>query len=75
VGEKETAYINKLKINVNHLCFRYLLQLLKNGLTAEVIDGLEELATLADKIKGKIVFYNRPMDPETLQRLNRIVVV
>jgi hypothetical protein len=42
----------------------------KNGLTAEVIEvqSLEELAILGtDKIKGKIVFYNRPMDNEQIE--------
>ena len=37
-----------------------------NGVKSEVIEvqGIEELATLGEaKIKGKIVFYNRPMDP------------
>jgi hypothetical protein len=38
-------------------------------LTAEVIevDGLDEVAALGkDKIQGKIVFYNRPMDPRPI---------
>lgn len=38
----------------------------KNGITAQVIEvkSLEEVEKLgADKISGKIVFYNRPMDP------------
>jgi hypothetical protein len=42
----------------------------QNGLTAEVIEvqSLEELAILGtDKIKGKIVFYNRPMDNEQIE--------
>lgn len=37
-----------------------------NGLKSEIVevDGIEELAVLGEaKIKGKIVFYNRPMDP------------
>jgi hypothetical protein len=69
-GEKETAYIlnNKTKINVPICALGGSIATSKNGLTAEVIEvhGLEELATLADKIKGKIVFYNRPMDPENI---------
>lgn len=37
-----------------------------NGVKSEVVEvrGIEELASLGeDRIKGKIVFYNRPMDP------------
>jgi hypothetical protein len=30
------------------------------------VNRLEELAVLGDKLKGKIVFYNRPMDPENI---------
>ncbi|HAT65425.1 MAG TPA: peptidase M28 family protein, partial [Flavobacteriaceae bacterium] len=38
----------------------------EGGLKAQVIEvkGIEDLATLGkEKIQGKIVFYNRPMDP------------
>ncbi len=36
----------------------------KEGITAEVIEVLsfDQLYALGDKVKGKIVFYNRPMD-------------
>lgn len=36
----------------------------KEGITAEVVEvqSFDELHALGDKIKGKIVFYNRPMD-------------
>jgi hypothetical protein len=66
-GEKETAYIldNKTKINVPICALGGSIATSKNGLTAEVIEvqSLEELIVLGtDKIKGKIVFYNRPMD-------------
>ncbi|SDX22093.1 M28 family peptidase [Flavobacterium degerlachei] len=66
-GEKETAYIldNKTKINVPICALGGSVATSKNGLTAEVIEvqSLEELVTLGkDKIKGKIVFFNRPMD-------------
>lgn len=40
------------------------------GLTAEVVEvkSLDEVETLGrDKIKGKIVFYNRPMDPTQIR--------
>lgn len=69
-GEKESAYImnNKSKINVPICALGGSIATPKNGLTAEVVEvrGLEDLATLGDKIKGKIVFFNRPMDPENI---------
>ena len=40
------------------------------GIKAEVVEvkGLEELAALGkEKIEGKIVFYNRPMQPDLIQ--------
>jgi Zn-dependent M28 family amino/carboxypeptidase len=39
------------------------------GITAEVIEvrSFDELRTLGDKAKGKIVFFNRPMDRTQLQ--------
>ncbi|MFT4663736.1 MAG: carboxypeptidase Q [Polaribacter sp.] len=43
------------------------------GLTAEVIEvqGLQELEKLgAQKLKGKIVFFNRPMDPTQIRTFN-----
>jgi hypothetical protein len=69
-GEKETAYIinNKTKTSVPICALGGSIATAKNGLTAEVIEvhGLDELAALGDKIKGKIVFYNKPMDPENI---------
>jgi len=37
----------------------------KNGVKANVVEvhSLDEVKALGDKVKGKIVFYNRPMDP------------
>lgn len=66
-GEKETAYIqdNKTKIKVPICALGGSIATPKNGLTAEVIEvhSFDEMKALgADKIKGKIVFYNRPMD-------------
>lgn len=70
-GEKETAYIldNKIKINVSICALGGSIATPKNGLTAEVIEvhGLDELAKLGDKLKGKIVFFNRPMNPENIE--------
>lgn len=43
------------------------------GITAEVIEvqGLDEVEQLGrEKIEGKIVFYNRPMDPTQLRTFN-----
>ena len=43
----------------------------KKGITAEVIEvhSLEEAKNLGEKAKGKIVFYNRPMDPTKVQTM------
>ena len=37
----------------------------KGGVTAEVIEvqSLQEMEALGDKLKGKFIFFNRPMDP------------
>jgi len=71
-GEKETAYIQdgKTKTNVPVCALGMSIATSKKGLTANVIEvhGIKELAELGeDKIKGKIVFYNRPMDPENIE--------
>ncbi|MGL2967565.1 M28 family peptidase [Flavobacterium sp. XGLA_31] len=70
-GEKEMAYIldNKTKINVPICALGGSVATAKNGLTAEVIEvhGIDELKALgAAKVKGKIVFYNRPFEPENV---------
>lgn len=44
-----------------------------NGVTGEIIEveSLEELAAMKDeKIKGKIIFFNRPMDPTEIRTFN-----
>ncbi|MFH6989128.1 M20/M25/M40 family metallo-hydrolase [Flavobacterium collinsii] len=70
-GEKETAYIldNKTKTVVPICALGGSVATAKTGLTAEIIEvkGIKELAELGDKVKGKIVFYNRPMDPENIE--------
>lgn len=71
-GEKETAYIQdgKTKTNVPVCALGMSVATPKKGLTANVVEvhGIKELAELGeDKIKGKIVFYNRPMDPENIE--------
>lgn len=66
-GEKETAYIldNKAKVTVPICALGGSVATTKNGLMAEVIEvqSLKELESLgAEKVKGKIVFFNRPME-------------
>ncbi|WP_309641111.1 M28 family peptidase [Flavobacterium sp.] len=73
-GEKETAYIksNKEKINVPICALGSSVATPKNGLTAEVIEvhSIKELAELGlEKIKGKIVFYNRPFETGNIEAM------
>ena len=74
-GEKETAYIldNKNKIKVPVCALGGSVATPKGGITAQVIEvhSIKELETLGtDKIKGKIVFYNRPMDNGQIEAFN-----
>ena len=67
-GEKETAYIldNKNKVSVPICALGGSIATSKKGLTAAVIEvqSIKELEILGtEKIKGKIVFFNRPMEP------------
>lgn len=69
-GAKETAYIqngNK-KIQVPICALGGSVATPKNALLAEVVEvhSIEEVAALCNSIKGKIVFYNRPMAPENV---------
>jgi len=70
-GEKETAYIldNKSKTNIPVCALGGSVATPKNGITAEVIEvnGLKELKAWGQKVKGKIVFFNRPMEPENIE--------
>jgi hypothetical protein len=70
-GEKEISYIidNKSKINIPVCALGGSIATPKNGITAEVIEvkSIKELETLGEKLKGKIVFFNRPMDPENIE--------
>ena len=70
-GEKESAYIldNKNKVSVPICALGGSVATSKNGLTAEVIEvhSIKEMEALgADKIKGKIIFYNRPFEAENI---------
>jgi hypothetical protein len=74
-GEKETAFIldNKTKTNVPICALGGSVATAKNGITAEVIEvhSIKELTALGTaKIKGKIVFYNRPMEDAQLEAFN-----
>ncbi|TRX42913.1 M28 family peptidase [Flavobacterium restrictum] len=70
-GDKEVAYIvnNKTKIAVPICALGGSVATPKNGLLAPIIEvhSIADLAQLGDKIKGKIVFFNRPMDPENIE--------
>lgn len=71
-GNKEVAYLldNNNKINIPICALGGSIATPKNGLTAEVIEvqGIKELEALGiDRIKGKIVFFNRPMNPENIE--------
>jgi carboxypeptidase Q len=65
-GQKEVAGIKKSKSVVNVCALGGSIGTGPGGLTGEVVEvkSLEELKQLGEKeIKGKIVFFNRPMDP------------
>ena len=71
-GQKETAYflVNNKKTPVPICALGGSVATAKKGLTAYVIEvhGIEELKQLGvDKVKGKIVFFNRPMEPENIE--------
>ena len=71
-GEKETAYIldNKQKTVVPICALGSSIATSKKGLTAEIIEvkSIEELRNLGENsVKGKIVFYNRPMEPTNIE--------
>ena len=68
-GEAEQAYISTKgkKIEVGLLALGGSIATPASGLKAQVIElqSIEELAVLGEEaIKGKIVFFNRPMDPK-----------
>ena len=71
-GEKEVAYIidHKSKTAVPICALGGSIATPKSGITAGIIEvqSIKELEILGEaKIKGKIVFYNRPMEPENIE--------
>lgn len=71
-GDKEEAhFVTSSVINKVNICaLGGSIATPQNGLTANVIEvkNFEELEALGvDKIKGKIVFYNRPMQADLIQ--------
>jgi hypothetical protein len=74
-GAKESAYIldNKNKISVAVCALGGSVATPSNGISAQVIEvhSIKELADLGvERIKGKIVFFNRPMDKEQIEGFN-----
>ena len=73
-GENEVAYVydGKKKISFPICALGLSVATPKNGLTASVIEvkNLDELKTLGDQVKGKIVFFNRPMNPDFIETFN-----
>lgn len=70
-GKKETAYfkIGNKKVSVPICALGGSIATKNGGIEAEVIEvqGIKELKELgASKIKGKIVFYNRPMQADLI---------
>jgi len=70
-GAQEEAFINTNygKIPVNICALGGSIATPDGGLTAEVIEvkSLKEVEELGAKVKGKIVFYNRPMPMERIE--------
>jgi Peptidase family M28 len=66
-GEKETAYITtgKVKTPLSVCALGRSIGTSAEGLKGSVIEvkDFEELDKLGEKVKGKIVFYNHPMNP------------
>lgn len=65
-GEKESAKIifPKGEKIVNIIALGGSIATAKDGITAEIVEvkSWDELKTIGEKIKGKIVFFNRPMN-------------
>lgn len=71
-GDKEVAYaqVGKKKISFPICALGMSVATPKDGILAQVIEvkSIEELKALgSDKVKGKIIFFNRPMNPEFIE--------
>lgn len=73
-GEKETAYfnINNTKYNVPICALGGSISTTKKGVTGEVIEvqSLDEAEKLGNKLKGKIVFFNRAFNDTLIKTFN-----
>ncbi len=73
-GEKEEVYMTSPKTQrLNALSLGNMIGTDGKVLEAEIIEvkGLDEVEALGtEKVKGKIVFYNRPMDPTKIRTFN-----
>ena len=74
-GDKEMAYfeVSGVTSEVNICALGGSIATAKDGISASVIEvqNFEDLAALGtDKIKGKIVFYNRPMQADLISTFN-----
>ena len=63
--ERATAIIGKKREKLRIAALGGSIGTGKKGVTASVVEvrSLDEVNALGEKVKGKIVFYNRPMDP------------
>ncbi len=73
-GEKEEAHIETKYGNfrVDICALGGSIATSKEGILAEVIEvqSVKEVEELGDKVKGKIVFYNRPMPAEKIETMH-----
>jgi len=72
-GEKEEAYIETQygKFKVAICALGGSIATSKEGILAEVVEvkSLAEVDSLGEKVKGKIVFYNRPMPADKIETM------
>lgn len=70
-GEKEVAYftVDKIKYDVAICALGGSVATPENGISGEVIEvnSLEEAEALGEKLRGKIVFFNRPFDDTLIE--------
>jgi hypothetical protein len=70
-GEKETAYFttNNIKYNISICALGGSIATPKNGVSGEVVEvkSLDEAEAMGEKLRGKIVFFNRPFDDTLIE--------